>query len=151
MTKEQINGIMSSKSDHWATPKDLLKKIKYDTDICPLHCEVDNLIISWQDKGVIYCNPPYSQISKWVDKILLEVEKGVIVKLLIPARTDTKYFHKLLNSGFIETITFFKGRLRFNEKLGAPFPSILIELNYYSIYYETTIESIDYKNYEYNL
>ena len=51
-----------------------------------------------------------------------------LIKLLIPARTDTKYFHELLESGNIEIIVMFKGRLKFNDLAGAPFPSLLIYL-----------------------
>lgn len=129
MTNKQITGIMSKKSDHWATPKKLMNKLVFEEDICPLHSEVDNLIRDWECKSY-YCNPPYSQTELWIDKILIEVERvKCSVLLLIPARTDTKYFHKLLKSHHVECITFFKGRLRFNELLGAPFPSILIHIN----------------------
>ena len=127
MTELQIKGIMSKKSDHWATPKQLLKRIKYDIDICPLYSQKDNLNINWSRDKIIYCNPPYSKIKIWIDKIIEECFNGSYVKLLIPARTDTQYFHKLMLSGCVGKITFFKGRLKFNEKLGAPFPSMLIE------------------------
>lgn len=127
MTDLQLKGIMSKKSDHWATPKQLLNRIEYDIDICPLYSKKDNLLIDWNKEKIIYCNPPYSKIKLWIDKIILEVGNGAKVKLLIPARTDTKYFHKLIKSGCVKNIYFFEGRLKFNELLGAPFPSLLIE------------------------
>ena len=129
MTELQLKGIMSKKSDHWKTPKQLKNRIRYDKDICPLYSKKDNLKIDWPKDKIIFCNPPYSQIKIWIDKIICEVKEGAYVKLLIPARTDTKYFHKLMNSGCVSKILFFEGRLKFNEKLGAPFPSILIMCN----------------------
>lgn len=51
------------------------------------------------------------------------------VLFLIPARTDTKYFHELLS--YSPDIYFIKGRLHYNDsKTGAPFPSILLRLFY---------------------
>ena len=74
----------------------------------------------------MFCNPPYSQIKSWVKKAYEESFKpGTIVVLLIPARTDTKYFHDyILNRS---EIRFLKGRLRFNNaKDNAPFPSMVV-------------------------
>lgn len=75
---------------------------------------------------VVFCNPPYSQISAWVKKAWEEATKpNTIVVLLIPARTDTKYFH-----GYIKDrseIRFLKGRLKFGDsKNSAPFPSMIV-------------------------
>ena len=46
---------------------------------------------------------------------------------MIPSRTDTKYFHKLLKRGGI--IVFIKGRLKFSNKGSAPFPNIIFILD----------------------
>ena len=47
--------------------------------------------------------------------------------LLIPSRTETKYFHLLMAHN--AKLLFFKGRLHFNEsKNSAPFPSVLVVL-----------------------
>lgn len=120
--------LFTSSSDHWATPNDFIKKIEFDTDICPLYCKTDNLLVTWGNKGIIYCNPPYSNIKNFINKIIEECKKGVRVKLLIPARTDTIYFHKLINSNLVSKIYFLKGRLKFNEKGSAPFPSVFIDI-----------------------
>jgi site-specific DNA-methyltransferase (adenine-specific) len=125
MTKKSINAIMSSKSVHWATPIQLLKRIDYDLDPCPLNSQFDGLKISWKNKNV-FCNPPYSDISIWVDKVIHESKKVKDVKFLVPARTDTRWFHKLVESGVVYKIIFFKGRLKFNESGSAPFPSVMI-------------------------
>ena len=74
----------------------------------------------------VFCNPPYSQIGKWVEKAYHEGHQdGTIVVLLIPARTDTKYFHDyILNRS---EVRFIKGRLRFGDsRNSAPFPSMVV-------------------------
>lgn len=84
----------------------------------------DGLLQHWD--GVVWCNPPYGrQISLWVHKAFLETGNGVTTVLLLPARTDTKWFHDfVLNNA---EIRFIKGRLKFGgEKYNAPFPSMLV-------------------------
>ena len=73
-----------------------------------------------------YCNPPYGrEISKWVEKAYSENKKGVLVVLLLPARTDTKWFHEYIYKK--HEIRFIKGRLKFNDgKKSAPFPSMVV-------------------------
>lgn len=73
-----------------------------------------------------FVNPPYSKIKEFVLKSIEEHKKGREVILLIPARTDTLYFRKLVDYGV--TITFITGRLHFNNSNSAPFPSCLIKL-----------------------
>lgn len=120
------NILFSKKSDNWRTPK-----IRYEAymtnnyfDPCPYESNFDGLNIEWKEKNFV--NPPYSQISKWVDKSIEENKKGKKVVLLIPARTDTKYFRKIVNYGAI--IRFITGRLHFNNSNSAPFPSCYIIL-----------------------
>lgn len=75
----------------------------------------------------MFCNPPYGRdISKWVKKAYNEGHKSnTLVCMLIPARTDTKFFHDyILNRA---EIRFIKGRLKFGgSKTAAPFPSMLV-------------------------
>lgn len=120
------NILFSKKSDNWRTPK-----IIYDAymnnnyfDPCPYESNFDGLSIEWKEKNFV--NPPYSQISKWVNKSIEEHKKGKEIVLLIPARTDTKYFRKIVNYGAI--IRFITGRLHFNNSNSAPFPSCYIVL-----------------------
>lgn len=76
---------------------------------------------SW-DNEVVFCNPPYSDISNWVDKGFCSNATSVF---LIPARTDTKYFHNFCAKA--KEIRFIKGRLKFSDsKNAAPFPSCLV-------------------------
>lgn len=75
----------------------------------------------------MFCNPPYGRtINKWVKKAYEEGHKdNTLVCLLIPARTDTKYFHDyILNRA---EIRFIPGRLKFGNSVNAaPFPSMLV-------------------------
>lgn len=76
----------------------------------------------------VFCNPPYGrEIGKWVQKCYAESRKpDTLVVMLIPARTDTEYFHRWIYHKAKE-IRFLRGRLHFNEsKQGAPFPSMVV-------------------------
>lgn len=73
-------------------------------------------------------NPPYGrEIGKWVEKALEESRKEAeCVVCLLPARTDTKWFHDFCLP-FAKSITFLKGRLKFGEATNsAPFPSMVV-------------------------
>jgi hypothetical protein len=121
--------LMTSASDRWFTPPDLLAEIRdflggdfYDP--CPA-CLPGEPISSglWERwKSPVYLNPPYGAvIVPWVRKWLAEpVREGI---LLVPARTDTRWFAPL----FDYPICFIAGRLRFSgASENAPFPSALV-------------------------
>ena len=74
----------------------------------------------------MFCNPPYSNIAAWVEKCYREgCKDNTTVVLLIPARTDTKYFHNFIHQR--AEIRFIKGRLKFGDGKGtAPFPSMIV-------------------------
>ena len=74
----------------------------------------------------VFCNPPYSQISKWVEKAFYESKTdNTVIVLLIPSRTDTRYFHDYIYNR--AEIRFIKGRLKFGESINsAPFPSMVV-------------------------
>ena len=129
--------MFTSNSDEYPTPIDLFNELnnefKFDLDPCATEenhkCDdyftksVDGLTQSWTGKRV-FCNPPYSNIAKWVEKAYRETrEDDTLVVLLIPARTDTKYFHNFIYQRC--EIRFIKGRLRFSGDYSAPFPSML--------------------------
>lgn len=74
---------------------------------------------------IVFVNPPYSKIKEWVKKAYEEAFKpNTIVVLLIPARTDTKYFHEYIYNR--SEIRFIKGRLKFSNSNPAPFPSMVV-------------------------
>lgn len=74
----------------------------------------------------MWLNPPYSEIDKWVEKAFRETRiDNTLVVMLIPSRTDTRYFHNYIYQR--TEIRFIKGRLHFNNsKNSAPFPSMIV-------------------------
>ena len=75
----------------------------------------------------VFCNPPYGRgIGDWVKKSYEESKQPeTVVVMLLPARTDTRWFHDYIY-GKAE-IRFVKGRLRFGGcKNAAPFPSMVV-------------------------
>ena len=133
------NVIYSSKSDLWETPKHIFdalnNEFKFTLDPCATKSnykvsnyftEEDNgLIKDWSGNNV-FCNPPYSKIKEWVQKCYEEsLKPNTTVVMLIPARTDTIYFHNYIYHR--SEIRFIKGRLHFNNsKNAAPFPSMIV-------------------------
>lgn len=132
--------MFSSNTDQWATPQDffneLNKEFEFTLDPCAddknHKCEryftnkEDGLLQDWRGHHV-FCNPPYGrQIYKWVEKCYTEgTKEKTVVVMLIPARTDTKYFHDFIMHR--AEIRFVKGRLKFGgSKTGAPFPSMIV-------------------------
>jgi hypothetical protein len=76
--------------------------------------------------GTCWMNPPYGrEIGLWVKKAFDESKKhGSIIVCLVPARTDTKWWHDYAMKADVK---FIKGRLKFGgAKHGAPFPSALL-------------------------
>ena len=118
--------LFSHKSDIWETPKNMYRAFieRGYFDPCPINPKQDGLEIDWKLQNFV--NPPYSEISKWIDKGIAENKKGKKVIFLIPARTDTKYFRKLFDHGC--DFYFITGRLKFSNKNNAPFPSVIIDL-----------------------
>lgn len=117
----------SSQSDNWKTParfyEELDKEFHFDFDPCPPNPTFDGLSIEWGKMN--FCNPPYSQIAKWLEKAWIERERENKTVMLIPSRTDTKWWHDYCMKA--TEIRFIKGRLKFNDsKNSAPFPSCLV-------------------------
>jgi len=134
-------GLFTSKTDEWATPAatfaELDAEFHFDLDPCAdatnHKCadyytkEQDGLAQNWGGRKV-FCNPPYGRaIAAWVRKCSEEAAKpNTLVVMLIPARTDTAYFHDYIYHKARE-IRFIRGRLHFNEsRSGAPFPSMIV-------------------------
>ena len=127
-------GMMTSKTDVWETPQaffnEINKEFNFTLDVC---CNEDNhkcdlyftekengLTQKWT--GICWMNPPYGRdIIKWVKKA---DESNCLVVGLLPARTDTKWFHDYCIK---HEVRFIKGRLKFGgSKNSAPFPSMLV-------------------------
>jgi phage N-6-adenine-methyltransferase len=127
----------SSKTDDWATPQDFFDNLNqtfnFTLDPCASHenhkCakyytkDDDGLSKSWEGETV-FMNPPYGRdVKKWMKKAYEESKHATVV-CLIPARTDTAYWHDYCMKG---EITFIRGRLKFgNSKQSAPFPSAVV-------------------------
>lgn len=132
-----MNVHFSSQSNEWSTPQDFFEKLNQEFNFTLDPCatkenakcakfytiEDDGLAQSW-DNEVVFCNPPYGrEIKHWVKKAS-EAVGGVIV-MLIPARTDTRYFHDYIYNK--AEIRFIRGRLKFGDsKNSAPFPSMVV-------------------------
>ncbi len=134
-----LDCMYTSKTDEWATPQnyfdEINKEFNFNLDPCATKdnhkcdryftLEDDGLTQNWGGCRV-FCNPPYSQIDKWVEKAFRETRNdNTLVALLIPSRTDTRYFHNYIYNR--AEIRFVKGRLKFGGgKNSAPFPSMLV-------------------------
>lgn len=131
--------LFTSNSDEWSTPHDIFQRLNeefnFNLDPCANHenhkCDTyytvddDGLSQSWGGHRV-FCNPPYSEIGKWVEKAYRESHQdNTLIVLLIPSRTDTRYFHNFIYQR--AEIRFVKGRLKFGQsKNSAPFPSMVV-------------------------
>lgn len=130
--------MFSPKTGLWETPQDFFDSLdsefNFDVDVCTLpenaKCrnyytpETDELRQIWA--GACWCNPPYGRkIGDWVKKAGESAEAGATVVMLLPARTDAKWFHEYI-CGHAE-IRFIRGRLKFGESQNAaPFPSMVV-------------------------
>ena len=95
--------IQKSKTNHWGTPTYILDQYKGWFDPCPFpKPEWDGLTVNWLSHNKIFCNPPYDNIKAWARKCYETVKEAertnqpVEIHLLIPARTDTTYFHEYI-------------------------------------------------------
>lgn len=138
-------------TDEWETPQGTFDELNlefgFDIDVAAalanLKCweyfdaEADALTRDWNirkdGRTHCWCNPPYSKCAEFVAKAAAEARKGVTTVMLIPSRTDTKYWHEFIwdrekhqpRPGV--EVRFIKGRLKFgNSQNSAPFPSVVI-------------------------
>ncbi len=121
----------------WSTPPELFAKIDaefhftLDAAASAMNAKVaqyfdhDALTRDWNGE-VVWLNPPYdASLARWVEKASREATKGATVVCLIPARTDTRWWHKYVE-GRAE-VRFIKGRIRFvGAPFNAPFPSCFV-------------------------
>lgn len=136
------DAMFSSSSDLWETPKDLFDALNnefhFDLDACAVpentkcirfYSPADNSLLKQWD-GRVWCNPPYGRvIKKWVMKAVSETKNAEIIVMLLPARTDTEWFHKYLWEKKNVEIRFLRGRLKFGGAVyNAPFPSMVVIL-----------------------
>ena len=139
----------TSNDDTWTTPKDFFCKLDKEFNFAldaaalssstlvpnnwygPDHPEINRrnaLIKNWTKDSLnkpIWLNPPYGRtIKEWVSKANYEARNGGVIVCLVPARTDTSWWHDYC---IMHEIRFIRGRLKFgNQANSAPFPSAVV-------------------------
>lgn len=127
----------SSASDEWATPMDFFRGLDaefgFTLDVCATDENAkcsrwftradDGLSQPWE--GVVWMNPPYGkEIGAWMERAYHASLAGATVVCLVPARTDTAWWHDFAAKG---EVRFVRGRLAFGDgKNTAPFPSAVV-------------------------
>lgn len=133
-------GMFTSARGDWATPQSFFDLVNaefgftLDSAASPMNAKTptyyteddDGLAQPWP--GVVWCNPPYGRgIDAWVRKGFEEAQNGSTVVMLIPARTDTGYWHDYVMRA--AEVRLLRGRLVFGNgeaRANAPFPSALV-------------------------
>lgn len=135
--------MFSSATNEWSTPQNFYNELNKEFDFtldpcataentkCKKYYTIDNngLLQNWQGE-IVFCNPPYGRVIKdWVKKCYEEsLKENTTIIMLIPARTDTTYFHDYIYNK--AEIRFIRGRLKFGDsKNSAPFPSMVVVFN----------------------
>lgn len=136
------DGMFSSETDEWATPQDFFDELDrmfdFQLDVAANAANAkcarfftkkkNGLLQEWANRN--WMNPPYGKtISEWVKKADQEAENGKLTVALLPARTDTAWFHDFCAKWHC---VFLRGRMKFERKMGggvagtAPFPSMIV-------------------------
>lgn len=145
MTNKNVEVMHSSANMNWATPQAFVDSlgVEFDLDACAtsdntkcrrwLSPEDDALTVSWRpgmEDATVWCNPPYGRdIGDWVEKAYQESLNGCTVFLLVPNRTETKWFLRIWSDASL--ICFVGRRIKFElpdsdgQTAGAPFGSVL--------------------------
>ena len=141
---DKLKGCMTSETNEWYTPQplydELNKEFDFTLDPCctkeSAKCKVwftkkdDGLNKNWMNHTV-FMNPPYGrEIKHWIKKAYESSLNGATVIALIPARTDTSYWHDYIFNK-AKDIRFLRGRIKFEREDGtigdsAPFPSAIV-------------------------
>jgi site-specific DNA-methyltransferase (adenine-specific) len=143
-------GMMSSLTDDWGTPSEFYATLNHEfgftLDVaasatnakCPRYFSIDTDGLSqpWAPE-TCWMNPPYGRgIGAWMAKAWHEATLGATVVGLIPARTDTAWWHNYVAKA--AEIRFVRGRLKFDGtdrsrlaayrhgSITAPFPSAVV-------------------------
>ena len=132
-----MNIHFSSATDMWSTPQEFFDQLDsefgFTLDVCSTHenakCDQhfteseDGLSQVWD--GVCWMNPPYGRtIGKWMRKAYESSLTGATVVCLVPARTDTAWWHEYAIKG---DVRFLRGRLKFGgSENNAPFPNAVV-------------------------
>lgn len=141
--------LFSSNNENWETPKELFNKLNKEYNftldacaseqnkLCNKYYSIENSFLNNYPKNErIFINPPYSRnIGKFIEHCFNLQSENEIIVLLLPARTDTKWFHKYILNNPYTQIEFIKGRLKFTlngiSKNSATFPSMIVYMYKY--------------------
>ena len=124
-------------TDVWATPQWLFdalnKEFGFTLDPCSdgtnakcpkFYTPRENGLLRDWGTETVFMNPPYSEVDEWMRKAYGSALEGATVVCLIPARTDTQWWHAYVMKA---EIRFIKGRLKFGDaENSAPFPSAIV-------------------------
>jgi hypothetical protein len=119
--------IHDKKTDSRKTPKWIMKMFEDFFDPCPYNPNytIDGLLLDWKDKT--YCNPPYTETTKWVVKAIEENKKNKYIVLLLRGDLTTNYSRMLIENKakffYCSALVNFEDDM--GNKLHSPFPSII--------------------------
>ena len=125
--------------DEWYTPDEVYQDLNarygpFDLDAAAsalnakckrfIDAKTDALNVDWNGK-IVWLNPPYRNIKRWIDKAYWEVEEGNVcrVVMLLPAHTATEWFHFAMAAGKVE---FLKGKIKFGGSKGVGFTGSVV-------------------------
>lgn len=106
---DQLNSQYRFSLDGAATPENALLP-RFSSEASP---------VSWRGERV-FCNPPWSNVRPFVE-LAPEAETAC---LLVPARTNCKWFHRALELG--AKPEFFLGKLSFDGPWNSPIDCLLL-------------------------
>ncbi len=127
--------------DSWETPAHIYEQwganYKCNLDVaasaantkCSDYFDIERDALSCDWYGRVWCNPPYSKLKAWVAKAYRQRNNCDIIVCLLPAKTDTQWFHSFIYRK--ASLFFIKGRISFerNGQPGGrgrlPFPSMV--------------------------
>ncbi len=129
--------MFSQATDEWPTPQWLFealdKEFGFTLDPCSdgsnakcarFYSVRDSGLLKDWGTETVFMNPPYSQCQAWMHKAYAAAQAGATVVCLVPARTDTAWWHHYAMKGEIRLL---RGRLKFGDaQNSAPFPSAVI-------------------------
>lgn len=130
-------GLFTSTTDLWETPQDffdsLNSEFNFETDVyalpenakCETYYSPDDNGLNQEWRGTCWMNPPYGRkIGEWVKKAYESSLNGATVVCLLPARTDTAWWHDYCMKGEVRLV---RGRLKFGgSEWNAPFPNAVV-------------------------
>lgn len=96
-------GINKFTLDTCCSEKNIPAKLHY------INGEKDGLKETWFDYS--WCNPPFNECKKWIEKAYkLNNELGIRIAMLLPVRTETRYWHEyILNNPNVGIVWLRKG------------------------------------------